>query len=506
MTAASRTNQELIAENALLKQKIRDSEQLMSGLKQGEEELKVSGEFLTVVLDNLWELIIVIDPVNYTILGANKTFLNSCGLDKAAVLGEHCYELTHHRSTPCSPPDDICPLADTLKTGKPSTVEHIHYDSAGNKLHVEVSTIPIISSRGEIKSVIHLSRDITEKKRAEKLLAENQLKLIEANQMLQLVIDTIPVRVFWKDLNLTYLGCNSLFARDGGWQLPADLIGKNDYDMGWREQADLYRQGDQDVIATAKPKINYEEPQSSSEGKHIWLRTSKVPLRDVTGFIIGVLGTYEDITERKQAEEQLQQTLESLRKAVSTTIHVMVSTVEARDPYTAGHQLKSADIARAIATEMGLSQEKIEGIRMAGSIHDIGKISIPAEILSKPTKLTDLEFSLIKEHARIGFELLKDVESPWPLAEIVYQHHERMDGSGYPRKLKGEDICIEARILTVADVVEAMASNRPYRPGLGINAALAEIEMNRGIFYDSDVADACLKLFREKCFQLAGCD
>jgi putative nucleotidyltransferase with HDIG domain len=180
----------------------------------------------------------------------------------------------------------------------------------------------------------------------------------------------------------------------------------------------------------------------------------------------------------------------------------MVSAVEARDPYTAGHQVRSADLARAIATEMGLSQEKIDAIRMAGSIHDIGKISIPAEILSKPTKLTEIEFSLIKEHSRKGFEMLKDVESPWPLAEIVYQHHERMDGSGYPRNLKGEEILMEARILTVADVMEAMASHRPYRPGLGINAALNEIEKNRGIFYDNTVADACLKLFQEKGFKL----
>ncbi|MBW6486433.1 MAG: HD-GYP domain-containing protein [Syntrophobacterales bacterium] len=183
---------------------------------------------------------------------------------------------------------------------------------------------------------------------------------------------------------------------------------------------------------------------------------------------------------------------------MNTTIQVMVSAVEARDPYTAGHQIRSADLARAIATEMGLPEEKIQGIRMAGSIHDIGKISIPAEILSKPTKLTDIEFAMIKEHAQRGFELLKDVESPWPLAEIVLQHHERMDGSGYPGKLKGEEILIEARILSVADVVEAMASHRPYRPALGIDAALAEIENNRGIFYDNAVADACLRLFRVK--------
>ncbi|MHB8090196.1 MAG: HD domain-containing phosphohydrolase [Syntrophales bacterium] len=212
---------------------------------------------------------------------------------------------------------------------------------------------------------------------------------------------------------------------------------------------------------------------------------------------------YRDITERKEAEKHLQDTLESLRKAVGTTIQVIASTVAARDPYTAGHQIRSADLARAVATEMGLPQNTVEGIRMAGSIHDIGKISIPAEILSKPTKLSDIEFSLIKAHAQRGFEMLKDVESPWPLAEIVYQHHERMDGSGYPRNLKGEDIMIEARILGVADVVEAMASHRPYRAGLGIDTALSEIEKNKGIFYDNAVADACLRLFREKGYRFA---
>ncbi len=211
-----------------------------------------------------------------------------------------------------------------------------------------------------------------------------------------------------------------------------------------------------------------------------------------------------DITERKQAEEQLKHTLESLRKAFGTTVQVMVSAVETRDPYTSGHQLRVANIARAIATELGLSQDQIEGLRMAGSIHDIGKLSVPAEILSKPGKLSDLEFSLIKEHAQKGYEMLKDVESPWPLAQIVYQHHERMNGSGYPRNLKGDDIIMEARIIAVADVVESMASYRPYRAALGINAALEEIEKNRETLYDADVADACLRLFREKGFQLEG--
>jgi len=210
----------------------------------------------------------------------------------------------------------------------------------------------------------------------------------------------------------------------------------------------------------------------------------------------------QDITEHKRMDAELQRTLDSLRKAFGATIQVMISAIEMRDPYTAGHQKRCADIARAIAMEMGFTQEKVDGIRMVGTIHDIGKLSVPAEILTKPTKLTGLEFSLIKEHSLSGYEMLKDIESPWPLAEIIYQHHERMNGTGYPRNLKGDEILIEARIMAVADVVEAMASHRPYRAALGIKVALEEIEKNRGLLYDDAVVDACLRLFRENGYQL----
>ena len=206
--------------------------------------------------------------------------------------------------------------------------------------------------------------------------------------------------------------------------------------------------------------------------------------------------------KRREAEEKLEQTLEILKRAVGTTIQILVYALESRDPYTAGHQSRSANLASAIATEMGLDQDKIEGIHMAGIVHDIGKITIPSEILIKPTKLTNIEFSLIKQHSLNGYEMLKNVESPWSLAEIVYQHHERMNGSGYPRNLKGDEILLESRIMVVADVVEAMASHRPYRPALGIEAALEEIEKNKGILYDDTVAEACLRLFREKGYQL----
>jgi len=159
-------------------------------------------------------------------------------------------------------------------------------------------------------------------------------------------------------------------------------------------------------------------------------------------------------------------------------------------------------VARNIAIEMGLPQEKIDAIRMAGAIHDIGKLSIPPEILTKPEKLTSVEYALIKEHSRSGYEVLKNVESPWPLAKIVHQHHERMDGSGYPRNLKGEEILLEARILAVADVISAMVSHRQHRPSLSIEVALEEIEKNKGTLYDNSVADACLRLFREKGYKL----
>jgi PAS domain S-box-containing protein len=219
------------------------------------------------------------------------------------------------------------------------------------------------------------------------------------------------------------------------------------------------------------------------------------------GTPVAIQAIARDITDRKQAEEKLSQTLENLRKAMGGIIQVISDTVETRDPYTSGHQRRVADLARAIAQEIGLADDQLEGLVMAGIIHDLGKVSIPAEILSKPIKLSEIEYQLIQAHSQIGYDILKGIEFPWPVAAMVLQHHERMNGSGYPQGLKGEDILLEARILMVADVVEAMASHRPYRPALGIDAALEEIEKNKGILYDPEVTEMCLWLFREKGFR-----
>jgi PAS domain S-box-containing protein/putative nucleotidyltransferase with HDIG domain len=224
--------------------------------------------------------------------------------------------------------------------------------------------------------------------------------------------------------------------------------------------------------------------------------------RDQEGAILGYRGFIHDITQRKRAEEELQRSYLDLRETLEGTVSALAALAEARDPYTSGHQQRVAALACAIAEEMGLSADAVQAIRMAGLVHDIGKIHVPAEILSKPTKLTDIEMQLIRTHPQTAYEILRTVKFNQPVGEIVLQHHERMNGSGYPNGLAGDDISLEARVLAVADVVEAMASNRPYRPAYGIDEALAEISQNAGVLYDEQVAHSCLTLFREKGLDL----
>lgn len=195
-------------------------------------------------------------------------------------------------------------------------------------------------------------------------------------------------------------------------------------------------------------------------------------------------------------------TLEKLEGSLDNTVTAIAATVEMRDPYTAGHQIRVSKLAVAIALEMGLPAKQIEGIRIAGMVHDISKIHVPAEILSNPSKLSDAEFSIVKTHSQVGYDILRGIDFPWPVAQIVLQHHEKMDGSGYPNGLKGKDILIEARILCVADVIESMASHRPYRPSFGIFPALQEVSRNKGQLYDKDVVKAVMTLFLEKGYEL----
>ena len=215
-----------------------------------------------------------------------------------------------------------------------------------------------------------------------------------------------------------------------------------------------------------------------------------------------VVKALEDKTRNyhEDLEEQVQVRTEKLRRALYSIIDVLGKAVEVRDPYTAGHQRRVTRFATAIAKEMELSENTIEAVKMAGLVHDLGKIAVPAEILAKPGKITRAEFEIMKQHSQVGYDLLKDVDFEWPVADIVVQHHERIDGSGYPNGLSGDGILLEAKIIAVADVVEAMASHRPYRPALGIDVALEEIADKKGTHFDRDIADACLRIFRDREF------
>lgn len=258
-----------------------------------------------------------------------------------------------------------------------------------------------------------------------------------------------------------------------------------------------------------------------------------LPLLDENNTVFGVLGVYAAEThafipreiylleemagdlafgvhglrirhEHDQARSKIQQQVAQLKDSLEDTVRAIATIVEMRDPYTAGHQSRVAELAVAIAVQMGLPEEQTHAVYLAGVVHDLGKIRVPAEILSKPGKITQAEYDLMKGHPQTGYDILKGINFPWPIAQIVYQHHERIDGSGYPQGLKGADILLKARILTVADVVEAIFSHRPYRPGLGMEVALDEITKNRGKYYDHRVVDACLALFNEQGYKLKG--
>jgi putative nucleotidyltransferase with HDIG domain len=230
------------------------------------------------------------------------------------------------------------------------------------------------------------------------------------------------------------------------------------------------------------------------------MRIAKIKWEGETAY----LSSLRDITEHKQIEHDLQMSFEKSQRILEETVNSLASAFGKRDLYTAGHQQRVTKLAIAIAKEMGLSKERIQGIRIAGLIHDIGKISVPAEILTKPSKLTTAEFEIVKEHPKIAYDIVRSIEFPWPVAEIIYQHHERLNGSGYPRGLKDGEILQETKILIVADVVEAMSSHRPYRPARGMKITLEEIAKNRGILYDPQATDVCLMLIKEKGFKFDG--
>jgi PAS domain S-box-containing protein/putative nucleotidyltransferase with HDIG domain len=257
------------------------------------------------------------------------------------------------------------------------------------------------------------------------------------------------------------------------------------------------------LLAEKKAFSGFEIPCLSKNGRIVVLEYNAVPIFDEEGNLTGYRGIARDITERKTAMEVLKRSRDDLHASLEETVTSLASTAEKRDPYTAGHQQRVERLACAIAREQEFPEEKIEGLHIAALLHDIGKITLPSEYLAKPTRLSKEEKAIFKCHPEVGYKILKNIQFPWPVAEIVYQHHEHLDGSGYPRGLTDEDILLEAKILVVADVVEAMSSHRPYRPSLGIPMALDEIRAGRGTRYHAPSVDACLHLILEKKLDLS---
>jgi len=317
-------------------------------------------------------------------------------------------------------------------------------------------------------------------------------KLREREEWLSTVLTSIGDGVIATDSRGLITFMNPLAERLTGWTTPEAFH---------KPLRDIFQIAHDSPGGPSGPlPLLQENILSARGGAKIAIEETVTPIRSSKKETIGSVFVFRDITQRKLSEAELTQSWDRLQKALAGTIQAMALTIEMRDPYTAGHQRRVGKLSCAIAKEMALPAAQLEGIQMAADIHDIGKIYIPAEILSKPGQLTEIEYSIIKTHPQAGYDILKSIEFPWPLAEIVYQHHERLNGSGYPRGLSGENILLEARIMCVADVVEAMSSHRPYRPAHGIDKALDEILKNRGLLYEARVVDICIMLFKEKNF------
>ena len=455
--------------------------------KQVEEALRQSEEKYRSILENIEDGYYEVD------LAGNLTFLNDAmarisGYPRDKMMGMNNREYTDAENSKII----YWNFNRVYRTGEPSkgTFYEVITKNGGRR-NVETSVSLIRDSSGKPIGFRGIVRDITELRKAQKAVSESEDRyrdLVESSRDLMCTHD-LTGKILWvNEEPIRILGYDKEF-----------ILKMNIRDFlasGRKAEFD-------DYLATLKSQgvaSGLLTTYTAKGEKRIWEYHNTLRTEGVTEPI--VRGMAHDVTERMMAEEEVRETLIKLRSAMGGIIQAMSLTVERRDPYTAGHQNRVSSLARSIAQEMGMPKDQIEAVRMAGLVHDLGKISVPAAILSKTTQLSDIEFKLIEVHPQTSYDILKDIEFPWPIARIVLQHHERMDGSGYPTGLKGDEILMEAKVLMVADVVEAIASHRPYRPAHRIDVALDEIEKNKGILYDSEIVDACLRLFKEKGLQL----
>lgn len=457
--------------------------------KMTNQELEKEKRFWQQLFENAPEGIVLIDEQD-RILRANSSFCNIFGYSREEVLGrmvddvvarnQDYYEQAQHYS-------------ENARKGRLVSLDSVRFKKDGTPVQVSIMGVPLTLQDGTTYGY-GIYRDITQRKKTEEALEK------EHNYLLNL-FEGAPEGIVLCDKDQKVIQGNMEFCRMFGYD-PREVVGRF---LDELVTADAVK-AKEAVSITERVKrgefMQMETIRNRKDGSEIPVSILGVPFH--VGNDYAIYAIYRDVTTQKKAEEELKRSYRQLEKAMGGTVNTMAKVVETRDPYTAGHQMRVAELASAIAREMGLEPERIEAIRFAAMIHDIGKISIPTEILSKPGKLSDLEFRLIQNHPEAAWEILKGIDFPWPIAKTVRQHHERLDGTGYPSGLKGNDILLEARILAVADVVEAMSSDRPYRPGLGIEKALQEIKEKKETFFDPRVVEICLELFHKKDFRFPG--
>lgn len=448
-----------------------------------EEALRLAAHKWRTTFDAIGDAVCLLDP-DGRILQCNQATSNLLGKSFDEILGRGCEEMFLGSAKPsgCGP---LLLMRQTLK--RQEIVLQV------DNRWLKVSVDPILDERGTLIGGVHLTTDITIAKNSEAALRESEARF-------RAIFDQAAVGVALVETSSgRFLKVNQKYC---------DIVGLTQEEMiGATYEAFTYPDDLQVGIENIQKlrdgliqNFTLEKRYRHKDGSVVWVKLTISAMREIEAPSRYHIVVVEDITQRRQAEIEVRQGLAKVRQALQGTVGALANTVETKDPYTAGHQRRVAQLACAIAREIGLPPDQVEGMHVLSFLHDIGKIAVPAEILSRPGKISEIEFNLIRAHPEMGYNILKDIEFPWPVAEAVLQHHERLDGSGYPGGLTGEDIILEARILAVADVVEAMASHRPYRPAVGIEAALDEITKHQGKLFDSYVVKACVQLFKEKEF------
>jgi PAS domain S-box-containing protein/putative nucleotidyltransferase with HDIG domain len=438
---------------------------------------------------NVTEDGLVLLDVTGGIVKSNRAFLDLTGCGEEEVLGTKFESLSLFDHAGAV---DVLRRLNVVLSGQSvSPFRVVGSNNGGNQFELEIR-FSIWTRQGKIAGAVAVVSQPPD--------SSARMKVTEGEERFRDLVETTSDWVWETDEKGVYTYVSPRVAEVLGYE-PHEVVGKSQFDFMPLQEAHRAVDVLTSIIESNMPFRFLHMQKMHKDGRPVFLETSGVPFLGPDGKLRGYRGVHRDVTERRKAEEKAQQTFRKLETTVESVIQAIALTVEMRDRYTAGHQERVKRLAGAIAREMQLPYERLQIIRVAALLHDLGKIFVPAEILTKSGTLSQVEFAVIKVHPQSGYDILKNIEFPWPIADVVVQHHERMNGSGYPMGLHGEEITPEARILAVADVVEAMVFHRAYRPALGTEAALKEIVKKKETLYDTKVVEACLDVFLDQGFE-----